>query len=58
MANVRDCGLEVNEFELQSGYYVHFRTETCWKDMKSLIFSAIDQIVSYVFFYKDDVGIK
>ena len=26
MANVRDCDLEVSEFELQLSYYVYFRT--------------------------------
>ena len=25
MAKVLDCGLEVSEFELQSGYYIHFQ---------------------------------
>ena len=26
-ANVLDCSLEVNEFELHSRYYIHFRTK-------------------------------
>ena len=33
MANVLTSGLEVSEFELQSRYYVHFRTNTTGKGM-------------------------
>ena len=28
MVKVMDCGIVVSEFELQSRYYVHFRTNT------------------------------
>ena len=28
MVKIPDCDLEVSEFELQSGYYFHFRTNT------------------------------
>ena len=31
MANVLDCDIVVREFELQSCYYVHFRTNTLGK---------------------------
>ena len=33
MAKELDCDLEVSEFELQSQYYVHFRTNTFRKGM-------------------------
>ena len=33
-ANVLDCGIVVSEFELQSRYYVHFRTDTLEKSVK------------------------
>ena len=42
MTKVQDCGLEVSEFELQSGYYVHFRTNTFEKIMKHPISPAMD----------------
>ena len=35
-AKVRECGLEVSEFELQSHFYVHFRTHTLGKGTNSL----------------------
>ena len=33
VANVLDCYIVVSEFELQSRYYVHFRTNTLQKGM-------------------------
>ena len=36
MAKVLDCSLEVSEFELQSGYYVLFQTNTLWTGMNPL----------------------
>ena len=36
MANMLDCNLEVNEFELQSPHYVSFRTNTLEKDISPL----------------------
>ena len=30
---VMNCRLEVSEFEFQSRYYIHFRTNTLWKGM-------------------------
>ena len=44
MVKSLDCGIVVNEFELQLHYYVHFRTNTLGKDMR--------------FFLKDGFGIK
>ena len=37
VAKVLDCDIIVNEFELQSHYYVHFRTNTVEKGMNPLI---------------------
>ena len=37
MVKVLDCGIVVSEFELQSHYYVHFRTNTIGKGMNPLI---------------------
>ena len=37
MVKAMDCGIVVNEFELQSRYYVHFRTNTLGKGMNPFI---------------------
>ena len=36
-----NCGIVVSEFELQSSYYVHFRTNTLGKGMNPLILPAM-----------------
>ena len=36
-----DCGIVVNEFELQSRNYIHFRTNTLGKGMDPFILPAI-----------------
>ena len=41
MVKVMDCGIVISEFELQSRYYVHFRTNTLGKGMNPLILPAI-----------------
>ena len=41
MVKALDCGIVVSEFELQSRYYVQFRTDTLGKGMDSLIIPAI-----------------
>ena len=41
VAKVLYCGLEVSEFELQSCYYVHFRTNSLGKDMSIFIPQAV-----------------
>ena len=53
VAKVLDCGLEVNEFKLKSGSYVHFQTNTLGKGM-----NLLNQIVSLLFFYKAEFGTK
>ena len=42
MVEVQDCNLKVSEFECQLQYYVHFRTNTLRKGIKSLIPPAMD----------------
>ena len=37
MAKVLDCGLEMNEFKLQSHYYVHIQVNTLGKGMNPFI---------------------
>ena len=37
MTKALDCGLEVNESELQSHYYIHFRINTIGKLMNPFI---------------------
>ena len=44
VSNLLDCDIVENEFELQSCYYVHFRTNTQEKGMNCLIPLAMDQI--------------
>ena len=41
MIKVLDCGIVVSEFELQSCYYIHFRTNTLGKGMSPLILPAM-----------------
>ena len=41
MAKVLDCGLEVNEFELQSFYYFHFRFNALGEDINPFILPAM-----------------
>ena len=58
MVKTMDCGIVVSEFELQSRYCVHFRTNTFGKGMNPLILPAIDQIVPLKIFSKDGFDIK
>ena len=58
VANVLDCDIVVREFEFQSRYYVHFRTNALWKGMNSHILPAVSKPVPLQFFYKDGFGIK
>ena len=37
MNTAQDCGIVAREFELQSRYYVYFRTNTLGKGMNPLI---------------------
>ncbi len=41
MVKALDCGIVAREFELQSRYNVHFRTNTLEKSMNPLIHQAI-----------------
>ena len=40
VANELDCDIVVNEFELQSLYYVHFRTNTLRKGMNLFVLTS------------------
>ena len=50
MAKVLDHVLEVNEFELQLRYYLHFQTHILGKSMKPFNHLAMDEIISFLFF--------
>ena len=41
VAKLLDYNIAVSDFELQSFYYIHFRTNTLGKGMNSLILPAI-----------------
>ena len=41
VVKVQDCGILVSEFELQSRYYVHFRTNTLGLSMKHFTLTAM-----------------
>ena len=57
-ANVLGCDQEVSEFEIQSGYYVHFRTNTLGEGMSPIISPALGQIASLLFCKKKGFSIK
>ena len=42
MVKAMDCGIVVSEFELQSRYYFHFRSNTLGKGMNPLILILSD----------------
>ena len=50
MVKALDCGIVVSEFELQSHYYVHFRTNILGKGMNPFILLDIGLIVLLLFF--------
>ena len=58
MVKAVDSGIVAREFELQSRYYVHFRTYTLGRGMKPLILSAMGWIVLFLFFSNDGIDIK
>ena len=58
MANVLIGNIMLNEFEFQSGYYVHIWINTFGKGMNPIILPAISWIAPLQFFYKDGIGIK
>ena len=50
MVKAIDCRIVVSKFEVQSCYYVHFRTKILWKGMFPFILFAMDKIVPLLFF--------
>ena len=57
MVKVLGCGLEVSEFELQSRYYVHFRTNTHRKSIEPP-YAHARYGLNILFFYEDGLGIQ
>ena len=55
MVKALDNGIVIREFELQSCYYVYFRTNTLGKGMNPLILPAQ---VPLLFFLENGFGIK
>ena len=58
VANVLDCDTVRSEFEIQSSYYIHLRTNTLWKDMKYLIPRILGEIIPLLPLCKDGFGNK
>ena len=58
VAKVLDCSLEVSKIELQSGYYVHFRTNKLEKEYNHQYPSSYGLNNITAFFYKNIVGIR
>ena len=56
MVNIVD--IVINEFELHSRLYVHFRTNNLEKVIKSLITLAVGYIVQLQFYHKVGFDIK
>ena len=50
MIKALDCKIVQSEFELQSRYNVHFRTNTLGKVVNLLILPAMGEIVPLLFF--------
>ena len=50
MVKALDCGIVVSEFELESRYYVYFRTNTLGKGINPLTRPAMGWIASWLFF--------
>ena len=48
----------IDWYKVPSLYYVRFQTNTLEKGMNSLVPPAMGQIVSMLFLYKDDFGIR
>ena len=58
VANVLNCDIVAFEFDLQSGYYVYFRTISLKNGMNPLISPAISLKVVKLLFYKDSFNIE
>ena len=55
IAKVADFSLEVSEFELKSGYYIHIQTSNLWKTMNLLILPVMGYILPLLSFYSNFV---
>ena len=52
VANALNSNIGVSEFELQSRYYVHLRTNTLGKGMNTINLPAVGEMVPLLFCYK------
>ena len=57
-ANMLHCDIVVSEFELKSGYYIHFHTNTLGKGMNPTYTCNMGNIIPLSFFYKNYLGIE
>ena len=57
MVKAMDCRIVVREFEFQSRYHIHFRSNTLGKGMNLHILPDMGKIVPLQFFEKDIFGI-
>ena len=58
MANMLNCHIVVSEFKPKSHFYIPFQINTLGKDMNSLIYTAVDEMILQLNFYKVWFGIK
>ena len=58
MINALDRGIILRKFELQSRYYIPFRTNTLGKGMNPLLLPYMRYIVPLVSFWKDRFSVK
>ena len=58
MVKALDCGIVVIEFDFQSRYNVHFRTNTLGKGMNPLILPVMGLDSNDPYYKKDGFGIK
>ena len=58
MAGVLSSGHKVCKFKLQSHYYVHFRTNPLRKSKETSHLSAMGEIMSLLFFYKEGFDMR
>ena len=60
MVKELDCGIVVREFELQSRYYVHFRTNSLGKSVNPIYLPSygLSSTITILLNRKDSFGIK
>ena len=58
VVNVQECDIVLREFELESRYYIHFRTNILRKGINRLITQDVCSIVPLLFLYKVDMPLN